>query len=479
MALRAMTPGRARSAGVLVAAALWMGLLGAAPAAAAVWRGTTLNAFGYGPEIGRKDLDLNQQAGANAVRIDIAWADLEPGGKGQYDSAYVAQVDAYLDQAARRGLKVIAIVQSTPCWASSAPPDVRQNCSAGWRDRGVTVYPPLRASDYADAAAYIAGRWKPNLAAVEIWNEPNNATFWQSSAPASDYGHLLKAAYPAIKRVAPDLPVLGGALLWSDRDFLDSLYANGIHGSFDGISIHPYDPPTGPTYGPKYTFAQGVPWVHDEMVSHGDGDKPLWLTEFGWPTCPAGLFWWCVSEPEQASRLTDAFNAAAAWPYVAAEIIYTLRDPGIDANNWENYMGLLRFDYSAKPGWSAFKNALAAPPPSAGGGVPPTPPPAPSTAAPPPQPTPSAPPRVTRPLGLTIAQARLLRGHRHVRLWLICRGHSPCRSLIRIRRRTGKHQTLARRRVTIAGGKRRAITMTLTHRSRLAQLKVLLTPLGR
>jgi hypothetical protein len=234
----------------------------------------------------------------------------------------------------------------------------------------VGVYPPVNASDYAAAVAYVGQRWGSKLAALEVWNEPNNADFWRSSAPASDYARLLRAAYPALKAAAPALTVLGGALLWSDRDFLDALYANGIHGFFDALSIHPYDPPNGATYGPKYTFAQGVPWVHEGMVAHGDGDKQLWLTEFGWPTCPGTLFWWCVSEAEQASRLTDALRTAEAWPYVGAEIIYTLRDPGSAPDNWQHHMGLLRYDYSAKPAWDAFTDALAARPTATGNRAP-------------------------------------------------------------------------------------------------------------
>ena len=443
---------------------------GAAPA----WRGTTLNAFGYGPATATHDLDLNQQAGANAVRIDIGWADLEPSGKGRYDGAYLAQVDDYLQQTDRRGLKVIAVVQGTPCWASSAPESVRQGCTGDWRARGGTTYPPTDAADYADAAAYIAARWGSKLAAVEVWNEPNNADFWRSSAAASDYARLLKAAYPAVKSRSAELPVLGGALLWSDRDFLEALYANGIHGAFDGLSIHPYDPPNGASYGPKYSFAQGVPWIRDAMVAHGDGDRGLWLTELGWPTCSAGLFWWCVSEGEQAQRLADAFDAAAGWPYIAAQVVYTLRDPGTDPANWQHHMGLRRADDSAKPGWEAFVKALRAPPAPPAGEAPTSPAATPSAQAP--SSKPSAPAKASRP-GVTITRTLLLRGHRRLRVWLRCAGAARCRALVRVRLRAGRQRNLARKLVTIAAGRQRAVTIRLARRAVRSKLTVVVSPL--
>ncbi len=443
--------------------------------AAGIWRGTTLNAFGYGPAAAQQDLDLHQQAGANAVRIDIGWANLEPDAKGGIDTAYVAQVDDYLQQADSRGLKVIAVVQGTPCWASSAPENLRQGCAGDWRGRGVAAYPPVKPSDYAEGAAYIAQRWAAKLAGLEVWNEPNNMTFLRSSNAPRDYALLLEAAYPTIKAAAPGLPVVGGALVYSDRDFLEALYAQGIRGSFDAFSIHPYDNPrAAPQYGPKYHFAEGVPWVRDGMVAHGDGDKPLWLTEFGWPTCPPALFDWCVSESEQAGKLTEAFHTAAGWPYVGAEIIYTLRDPGSDPANWQDHMGLLRFDYSRKPAWDAFIKALADPPTSSPGASATSP-----AAAVAPARKAVAPPKAVGHRGLAVARARLLRGHRRLRVWLTCAGRSRCRSLVRVRRSGRKHPTLASRLVSIAAGRQGFVTLTLPRHARLSKLAILLSPLPR
>ena len=168
------------------------------------------------------------------------------------------------------------------------------------------------------------------MAALEIWNEPNYSYFFQSSAPAADYAALLKAAYPRIKQVAPDLTVLGPAMLGSDAPFLEELYSAGIGGYYDGISSRPFnvgaDPrDTAPSrYGRKHSFLLGVPWVREAMVAHGDGDKKLWFTELGWSSCgPGGTNAWCVTRETQARYVADSFRVIRdCWDYVDSVSIY-------------------------------------------------------------------------------------------------------------------------------------------------------------
>lgn len=50
----------------------------------------------------------------------------------------------------------------------------------------------------------------------------------------------MRAAYPAIKDVAPALPVLM-SMAGTDTSFLASLYADGVRGYYDGIAVRPYD----------------------------------------------------------------------------------------------------------------------------------------------------------------------------------------------------------------------------------------------
>jgi hypothetical protein len=315
----------------------------------------------------RRELDMLQSAGADTVRLDLAWGSLEQSGKGQYAQWYVDKADAIFNAAAARGIKVLTVFHTTPCWASSAPAELKQDCTGSWWDRNVQNYPPVNPADYADAAAWVARRWGDRMAALEIWNEPNEANqdFLVSADPAADYVKLVKAAYSPVKSVRPNLPVLAGATSFADRAFIERLYDLGIKGHFDGLSIHPYnesrDPDDRLTAGTeKWTFRTGVPWVREAMVAHGDADKGLWLTEFGWSTCASGSSW-CVTEAKQSEYVNDAFRIARQedWSYVKAMLVYNLRNKGTTTVGDQAQFGLLNRGFSPKPGWNGFQDAMA------------------------------------------------------------------------------------------------------------------------
>ena len=110
--------------------------------------------------------------------------------------------------------KVVGVLWSTPCWASSAPDSLKQGCAGDWWNRDVDRYAPANMDDFGDAAAFVAKRWGSELAGLEIWNEPNLADQYtlHTSDPAGVDAQLLKTAYPRIKAEAPQLPVIAGVL---------------------------------------------------------------------------------------------------------------------------------------------------------------------------------------------------------------------------------------------------------------------------
>lgn len=315
-----------------------------------------------------RELNRLKSGGADTVRLDLSWSSLEQNGKGQYARWYLHKADAVFNAAAARGLKVVATFHTTPCWASSAPDELKQGCRGDWWNRNVQNYPPVKASHYADAAALVARRWGNRMAALEIWNEPNeaNQSFLISRSPAAAYVKIVKAAYAPVKRARPRLPVIVGSTSFADRAFIQRLYDLGIKGHHDGISIHPYnesrDPDNARSAGlEKWTFRTGVPWVRRAMVVNGDAEKGLWLTEFGWSTCASGASSWCVSESKQSEYVNDAFRIAREhrWTYVEAMLVYNLRNKGTATTDRESQFGLLRRDFSPKPGWAGFRDAMA------------------------------------------------------------------------------------------------------------------------
>jgi hypothetical protein len=286
----------------------------------------------------QREFSLLQSAGATSVRFDVFWTAVEWTAKGDYDSNTLSWLDWVFAQAHARGLKVVLDLWSTPCWASSAPLTMKLGCGTGWWSFPVRYYPPANAQDYADFCAFAAQRWGYALAALELWNEPNG-NFLYASNKAAAYARLVRAAYPAVKDVAPRLPVIM-SLAGTDTRFLSQLYADGVKGHYDGIAVHPYGQPQ----------LDGLKAFRAYQLSHGDS-VPLWVTEIGWSTS--------VPSPQsQAWSVASALQQLATLPYVADVDVYEMRDEGSDPTNPQDYFGLVNQDLTPKAGWSAFVSTM-------------------------------------------------------------------------------------------------------------------------
>jgi hypothetical protein len=317
-----------------------------------------------GPEVDRQ-LDKVKESGATMIRVDTGWASIEPDGKGQYSEWYLSRLDSVLSKAQARGIKVLVTLWETPCWASKAPESLKQGCAGQWWGRNVQRYAPVNPSDYADAVAYVVRRFKGRVAAWELWNEPNDASYFISDDPVGEYAALVKAAYPAAKAADPDSTILAGSLAHADFGWTKRLLDKGVGGNFDGWSVHPYSGPNSPlSRGDdnwiQATFIRGVPAVRQTLLQYGQ-DKPLWLTEFGWSTCSVrsgGEEWArCIDPNAQADFVRQALDQMRAWDYVKAAFYFKLKDTSADGADRNTNYGLLRSDGSEKPAFAAFAGA--------------------------------------------------------------------------------------------------------------------------
>jgi hypothetical protein len=349
-----------------------------------------------------RELDLARGANANVIRVDVGWASLEDEAKGRWNSWYLPRLDwlvwgtpcwassasasvkqgcanpnwwgeakgrwnswylprldRLVNGASARGMQVIATVWGTPCWASSAPASVKQGCAnPNWWGEGVQ-YPPAKASDFGDVTRFLTARYGTKLAGLEVWNEPNEGKrFLNAPDQAAAYATLLKAGYAGAKSGNADVPVIAGALAKSDGNFLSRLFAAGIKGSYDGLSIHPYNEWRAPTVDGSDTlnsFASGIASVHAAQLAAGD-NTPLWITEFGWTTATGTN--WHVDATKQAAYTGQAFGVLASLDYVKAATVYELRDRSNDPADFESNFGMVTSDYGRKPAYEALKTAL-------------------------------------------------------------------------------------------------------------------------
>ena len=311
-----------------------------------------------------RQLDRAREAGAGMVRVDVGWSSIEADGKGRYNAWHVSKLDHVVDAANARGLKLLVTFWQTPCWASSAPADLKQGCSGNWWDRGVQRYPPSNPQDYADALAWAVRRYGNRVAAWEIWNEPNQSEYMKADDPASAYAALVRAAYPAAKAANPGTTIVAGSLADADYEFSERLLKLGVGGNFDAWSVHPYSEDRSPldpgvAGWSKKAMVAGVPRVRETLLRYGQ-NRPLWLTELGWSTCTirnARAYENCIGEPTQAEYLRQAFEQMRSWPYVQVGVWFNMQDTGADRSSRIDNYGLLRYDGSPKPAFAAFRDA--------------------------------------------------------------------------------------------------------------------------
>jgi hypothetical protein len=308
--------------------------------------------------------------GATWIRFDIPWNAVQPESAEKYRwTTY----DTLVDNALAAGLQIDAVTTFTPAWAraAAAPADASA--------------PPKSPELYAAYAAAVVQHYAGKLASVEIWNEPNIYQFWKPVPDASQYVPMLKAAYTAIKAVNPKLTVLNAGLSASyddnkthhyidQRTYLTQMYALGAKDYFDAFAFHPYSYPIPPdtyeTYSAWSTMADTPKNLRAIMAANGDGNKPIWITEYGAPTdgpeaegatCESFIFTGRrkVDECLQATILSQAIQKTKRDPSFGPLFLYSYIDRGISAKSQENFYGVVKFDGAHKQSYEAVKKAIA------------------------------------------------------------------------------------------------------------------------
>jgi hypothetical protein len=334
----------------------WAGGLTVAPAApaAATAAALPMNTNFHGMWASYTDaqrgqvLDSFAWAGVKSVRLDVAWAMMQPTNGTSYDAWGVGFIDRVIAMANARGIKPLVMFWTTPGWA---------NGNAG--DHTL----PTNPADYARAAKYAATKWRGKVAGWEVWNEPNSAAYMTGADPVA-YTRLLKAAYPAFKAGDPAAPVITGGTEYNDTAWLTRMYNAGAKGYFDAIATHPYmgvadaDPAT-PDDGTMWTLNHAAA-VHQLMVARGDGAKKLWFTEFGWsshPTAPgAPNYQRGVTEAVQSAYLVKAAKLIRTMPYVQAMYWYADHDENTGNIQYDNY-GIFGTNLGSKPVFTGLRSS--------------------------------------------------------------------------------------------------------------------------
>jgi hypothetical protein len=242
--------------------------------------------------------------------------------------------DRYFQDAEERGIKVLVDL----CYDNKRnqdPDDVR---------------PVISAAHLAAWRTYVAAmatRYKDRAWGFEVWNEPNLDIFWKGSI--AEFVAVAKVTVQAVHEFAPGVPVSVAGLASAGLDYLDALQAEGIVGEADAVSFHPY---WVDAEGSVDTIGIVQSWLYQNHL-----DKPLWLTEYGWPT--GGTYPHATTLDGQAERLIR-FQAGAAQTGVRASWMfasYDWYDPVDveDPSNSEGFFGVAYRTAGDKPAAHAFQ----------------------------------------------------------------------------------------------------------------------------
>ena len=313
------------------------------------------------------------------LRVNLHWAAIAQrrpiNAVDPNDSAYNWTLyDNAVLNARRYGEQILFSVIDTPGW---------ENGGAGKN------HAPRNMNDLRDfalaAATRYSGTWTgtggARLPAVHLWaawNEPNNPVFltpqykyvkgkWVPQS-AIDYAHICEAVYSGVHaaRVSGDKVACGltaprgnnnpaqSRASISPLAFLKAVHAAGLK-QFDAWAHHPYyiSPSETPTSKPNSATAitlGNIQVLIDELTKFY-GNKPVWITEYGWQTKPPDPYIG-VSWAKQAAYLTEAFAIARKNPRIQLMLWFLLRDEP-NVANWQS--GLETITGQKKPSYRAFQ----------------------------------------------------------------------------------------------------------------------------
>ncbi|UKS27042.1 glycosyl hydrolase [Paenibacillus sp. HWE-109] len=285
---------------------------------------------GWTPELST----LLKRAGSKNFRDEITWVDVEYE-KGKYQKP--PGRDAFMRKTQQDGLK----------------PFITFDFTNPFYDQDSTPYSDEGRQGFANYGKALLDLYGNQMEWVEVYNEFNGGFGDRGNGPADSrpdyYFKLLKKTYETVKAARPDVTVVGMASN-VDLKWMEEVFKLGGLQYMDTVSIHPYNrTPDG--------MLQDILAAKSLIRTYNQGqDKPLWITEVGWPTHIGATG---VVEKTQADYLVRAYVQALS-AGVEKIFWYDLMNDGMQADYGENNFGLIRHQddpkgqFTPKPAYAAY-----------------------------------------------------------------------------------------------------------------------------
>jgi len=330
----------------------------------------------------RRTAEMLREANVGWVRQGFSWCEIEIDGRGQFwdrkfNKPSWQKFDFMVDTLTAAGIKIVARLDNAPTWSRPGKGTTGQ-CAKG---------PPNDLNTYSDFVREFTSHYRGKVSAVQIWNEPNlGPNEWDGAVNVVQYADMLKRSYAAAKEGDPEVLIITAAMAPTkatppehlpDLQFYDELYRQGARGSFDVLAVQAYglgEPPDDRRMDvDRFNVSRPV-LVREIMERHGDAKTPVWITEYGYNSLPAGwdgkpsIWGENVDEATQARYLVGGLRRMTdEWPWVGAVFVWGFRwtePPGLFGKDPANptgpkepepYFAVVNYDFTPRPAWTAIR----------------------------------------------------------------------------------------------------------------------------
>ena len=260
-------------------------------------------------------MKLAQYMGLAWIKQQVRWGDMATPGHLDWSC-----LDRVVPAAHRAGFKVLLSVTTAPAHMRLIGRD--------------TLGPPDRFEWFGEFIYTLVARYRGQVQAIEMWNEPNLAIEWHDTIDGAKYAQLLAVGYGAAKLADPSILVISAGLSptphdgpWThvgDVSFFSRMVEYNALAQMDCIGAH--------ANGPEGVGE--IDLVAPRYYGLAGRARPVCVTEFGYGLpvegrAPSGFDWVMAhTMNEQATKFADWIQWAKQSGMVRLAIIWNLNFDG-------------------------------------------------------------------------------------------------------------------------------------------------------